>query len=89
MSGYGDVVIRGHDWADGYYQQIEVLQADPRILISGEFIDDVAIGTHPAVTLAGNVLTIRAANRTVIYRIVGHHPDRLNHPDTYIAEWPD
>lgn len=21
--------------------------------------------------------------------IVGRHPDQLNHPDTYIAEWPD
>lgn len=80
-----DVVIRGH-WPDG---TIEILEAPPRTLISGELLDDIALGASPHATLNGNVLTIRAANRTLVYRIVGHHPDPLNYPDTYVAEWPD
>ena len=82
---YGDVVIQGH-WPGG---TIEVIEAPPRALISGELLDELAICDSPYVTLDGNVLTIRAANRTLVYRIVGRHPDWLNHPDVYVIEWPD
>ena len=83
--GYGDVVLQRHYDPD----ELHVVEAAPRTLISGEMLDDIALGASPYASLDGNVLTIRATNRTVVYRIVGHHPDRLNRPDVYVAEWPD
>ena len=89
---YGDVIVRGLDWADdGRYRCIEILEAAPRTLVDDEVLNDIREGRNPwdHVTLDGDVLTIRGTNRTVVYRIVGHHPDWLNRPHTWVMEWPD
>ena len=88
---YGDVIIRGLDWADGRYRCIEILEAAPRTLIDDALLNDIRGGCNPSdhATLDGDILTIRATNRTVIYRIVGRHPDRLNHPHEWVMEWPN
>jgi len=52
-------------------------------------LDEIRNGASPHATLAGDVLTIHATNRTLIYRIVGRHPDRLNYPHAWVMEWPD
>jgi hypothetical protein len=83
--GYGDVVIRGHWPTDA----IEVLEAAPRTLISDQLLTEIRNGASPHATLDGDLLTIRAVNRTVVYRIIGRHPDWLNHPNTWVMEWPD
>ncbi len=85
MSTYGDVVIRVH-WPD---ETLEVIEAAPRALIDDEMLDEIRNGASPHATLAGDILTIHATNRTLIYRIVGRHPDRLNYPHAWVMEWPD
>jgi len=65
---------------------LEVLHADPRTLIAKVLLDEIrAGGAHPAVSLVGDVLTIRASNRTVIYRLGEYLPES----GCYRAEWPD
>lgn len=65
---------------------IRVDRADPRILISAEFIDEIRAGNHhPDVRLDGDLLHIDADNENVIYRIGDKHPTQ----DAYCAEWPD
>lgn len=59
--------------------------ADPRALISAELIDQVRIRGHLDVELAGDLLYLRGLNRTVIYRVLARHPQRL----AYCIEWPD
>jgi hypothetical protein len=88
-SAPGDIVLAEHD--DG---RIEVVNADPTIWISAQLVelahDD---GLHPAVTVrcepatcpTGDVWTIDAVNRRVVYR-VGEY---LEEPHCYRAEWPD
>jgi hypothetical protein len=76
--------------ADG---SIRIDRADPRILISGELLDQfpsshVQLDTaacRPGHGYVGAVLKINGINRTVIYRIVDMVP-RIN---GYIGEWPD
>lgn len=72
-------------------------RADPRVLISAEIIDEVASGrARPEATLdrlnftvpnghVGAALKIRAANRTVIYRLTDYLPSVHG----YVGEWPD
>jgi hypothetical protein len=86
---YGDVVYRALDWAAGRYRSIEIIEAAPRALIDDETLDEIRVGARPYATLDGGVLTIRATNRTLVYRIVGRHPDRINHPHEWVMEWPD
>jgi hypothetical protein len=67
-------------------REIHIDRADPRIQIADELLDEVRAGNHhPDVTLDGDLLKVRAVNRTVIYRIGVHIPDRQGHT----AEWPD
>lgn len=82
---------------------LRVLQAEPRVEITGQLIWEIENGNgHPDVSItqnprahhvaqhAGDVLTIRAENQTVVYRIepqsaVARHFER----DVWPAQWPD
>jgi hypothetical protein len=79
------------DW-DGNFNvmwtgnEFKILQADPRISITAESIDRFRGGYgHPAITLVGDVLTIRGTNRTVVYRLAEY----MLKQNYYRAEWPD
>jgi hypothetical protein len=66
--------------------RLRIERADPRIWISEELLNHL---DHPDVTLTGgDLLTIDAVNKRVIYRIdYGRsHPDL---PSVIYAEWPD
>jgi hypothetical protein len=83
MTSPGDLVLR--DERPG----LRVLQADPKILIGGEVLEELRAGRHhPDVTLDGDVLTINGINRKVIYRI-GEQRDGDFQRDQFPAEWPD
>jgi len=63
-----------------------VVEAAPRTLVSEEMLDQVRSGGgRPEVTLEGDMLKVRARNRTLIYRIGEYLPER----HAYVAEWPD
>jgi len=70
--------------------QFEIVEADPRITITDEFIDRVRQGYgHPNISLVDDVLTMRGTNRTVVYRLVEHVPAVGITQSHYRAEWPD
>jgi len=95
----GNERLAGRDWAlapkgechlrNDEYGRIYVDRADPRILISDELVEQWrtrhGLFCHPAVTLDGDAATIRAANRTVVYRLTEHVPEWR----AWTAEWPD
>ncbi len=64
--------------------RIRVIRADPRILVSRKLLEDID-RDHPWVMLADDVLTIRAENQTVVYRLGRCLPSM----GAYEAEWPD
>jgi len=67
---------------------VTVDHADPRILISTELLDAILQGDMPGevMTMHDDVVTIHAANRTVVYRLRRDVPT----PSTLVAaEWPD
>lgn len=75
--------------------RLHIDQADPRIMISAELVDQVMIGHHPHVALdwtgpvqlgpVGALLKIAGVNRQVLYRLTEWIPAVRG----YIAEWPD
>ncbi len=69
---------------------VEILRADPRILVDAVVLDDIALGRSPFVslfaTLTGPTVRFEGSNRTVVYRIVKYLGPEV---DAYIAEWPD
>jgi hypothetical protein len=78
--GYGacDVRMSG--------EQLIVDQADPRILVTREFLARaLREGTHPAVEITEGRIVIDAANRRVVYEI-GRW---LSAIDCYEAAWPE
>jgi hypothetical protein len=78
----GDCIITRH-WDDG---RLTVDQADPRVIVSVEFLEEVRRGKGaPEITIRDDVMRIEASNRTVIYRIGEKVPDMY----AYYAEWPD
>jgi hypothetical protein len=95
----GEVILRQHCDSHGEPESVEVLHADPRVLISGELLRQVHAGTpHERVPFAmvdkpevGGTLTIRATTGNLVYRLTEYEP--LHHgyrvPDTYVGEWPD
>jgi hypothetical protein len=98
-AGLGDVTLRSIYGDRGQVAAVEVLHADPRVLISGEVLRQIHDGKpeetvpfagadHPGV---GGVLRIHAVNRTLVYRIASDAPvaDGYEMPDAYIGEWPD
>lgn len=62
-----------------------VLHADPRIWISAELLAELRREAHPDVTLIGDVLTVNAVNRRVVYRL----GEYMREADCWLAEWPD
>lgn len=82
----GDLVFREERNAFTGKRDLYIEQADPRILISDYFVDAWRNGfLPPTVTLTGDVVTIQAVNRKVIYRL-GEHVAEWH---AYVAEWPD
>lgn len=95
----GEVVLTCLFDGSGTQTGIRVDRADPRILISGELLDETARDPGPPAwldttgcapppyraTYAGAVLRIEGVNRTVVYRVTGYVPAI----HAYIAEWPD
>jgi hypothetical protein len=66
-------------------EQLIVDQADPRILVTREFLTRaIREGTHPAVEVTEGRIVIDAANRRVVYEI-GRW---LSAIDCYEAAWP-
>jgi len=69
---------------------VTIVHADPYVHISAELLELIRAGNAaPWAQLNGDILTINATNRTVIYRIGGLI---LNGPVAglaYEAEWPD
>lgn len=57
--------------------RLRIDHADPLVLMSTELLDEIrGPNHHPDVELDGDLLTIRASNRTVIYRIGEYDPQR-------------
>jgi hypothetical protein len=79
---YGECRLTRIDDMDG--SRIEVIRADPRVLIDAAVLQDRERWL-PCATLVDGILRIEAANRTVIYRIGQYLPDH----DAWEAEWPD
>lgn len=83
--GYGNCVV-----SQAFDGTLVIERADPRILISAEFVNimrnlDRVDWLNPAVTLRDDVLTIDGNNQRVIYQI----GEDLVPPGYYVAEWPD
>jgi hypothetical protein len=67
-------------------EQLIVDQADPRILVTREFLTRaIREGTHPAVEVTEGRIVIDAANQRVVYEI-GRW---LSAIDCYEAAWPE
>jgi hypothetical protein len=67
-------------------EQLIVDHADPRILVTREFLATAAReGTHPAVEITPGRIVIAAANRRVVYEI-GRWLAAI---DCYEAAWPE
>lgn len=82
--GFGEcelLVRRGGFFED----ELFVVRADPRILVTAELLDEVARADSPLASLKDGVLTFNGVNQKVIYRI----GEYLMLPDCYVAEWPD
>lgn len=85
--------MNGHDVAIGECiatrledGRFRIEQADPRIMITAELLDEWRSGNAaPGVRLEGDLLYLNGVNRKVIYRIGEKVPNQL----AYYAEWPD
>jgi hypothetical protein len=64
--------------------EVRIDQADPRIRISTDFVDEWGRGASPSRFIPGDVLRIHAANRTVIYRV-----DEVAENGDLLVSWPD
>lgn len=66
--------------------QLHVTHADPRILVSAELAADIRAGQYlPGSRIDGDVLTVDAVNRRVVYVL----REYLFALDCWLAEWPD
>jgi hypothetical protein len=73
--------------------ELVIVRADPRILVTYEFLDEVRratdtfddLGSPSLATLKDDVLTLNGVNRKVIYRIGAFLPQK----GCWVAEWPD
>lgn len=100
-TSYGDVLLQGHYSDDGQCTSVEIVTADPRVLIDGKMLRRIHSGedelTVPFAEIdhvaVGGVFRIHAANRILVYRLTEYEPPfepggpRI--PDTYVGEWPD
>jgi hypothetical protein len=95
----GDVVLRAHYGDDGQPESVEVLEADPRVLIGGHLIREAHAGQPdervPFATVdkpeVGGVLRIDASNRRLVYVLTEYEPlvNGFRARDAYTGEWPD
>ena len=89
MSGdpFGEVVVSQRWDRDSREPIIEIQRADPTAALGGDLYRATrADGSlSRSLTIDGDVVTIKAANRTVIYRIESYDPYR----DLYLMRWPD
>lgn len=78
MDEPGKLVLSVHYASpDDSIGRLKVEHADPIALLATELLDEIRAGSHhPDVEIDGNQLTIRATNRTVVYRIGKCDPDR-------------
>jgi len=71
--------------------RLDVTQADPQARICADLLQEISVetvrGESQWATLDGDVLTIKADNRTVVYRI--DYTDWDMNDDSYLMEWPD
>lgn len=78
--GYGMLLIDNTE--DGLY----IKQADPRVLITCEMLDEFKKGNiHENAVFIDRILTINGINRKVVYKL-GKYNHSLN---AYDLEWPD
>jgi hypothetical protein len=66
--------------------RIVIKRADPYVRITAELLVEWQ-RPNEYVTVVDDVITLRADNRTVVYRLIPNDYDPRN--DTYGAEWPD
>jgi hypothetical protein len=75
----------------GLRDTLVVKRADPRVRIGADLLQEISVMTERNedrwTSLVDDVLTIRADNRTVVYRVDFTDYDAAD--DTYGAEWPD
>lgn len=91
--GYGECELLVRQSPTTFDDELVVVRADPRILVTAEFLDEIRrvtetfdeLGWPSLATLKDDVLILNGVNQKVIYRI-GEH---LAQPDCYVAEWPD
>lgn len=91
MPSPGETMMVGDLWLtrineEGDDVAVVIDHADPLVLINDELLQWWRNGnTAPALTISGDVLTIKARNQTVVYRLTG---ERDSYGSWY-AEWPD
>jgi len=95
----GECVVRQLLDDAGAVTGLEVLRAAPVVLISPELLDQLVDPPSPGwgafASFDGDVLRIRAVNRTVVYRVIGWHPagERPPGPGVEVPSltgyWPD
>ena len=91
--GFGECELLVRQSQRTFDDELVVVRADPRILVTAEFLDQIRrttenfdeLGWPSFATLRDDILTLNGVNQKVIYRI-GEH---LMEPDCYVAEWPD
>lgn len=89
---YGEFLVSSLYDSEGH-KYVHIDRADPCVLITAEFVDEVAdhpsewawLDTAGCETFMGAVLHLVGINRTVIYRLTGWEPHRW----LYTAQWPD
>ena len=88
MNGYGECRLTSLHDACGSLERLRIDQADPRVLIAREVLEQMPSPDPdwplPA-TFDGETVRIRGENRSVIYRVGRYLPEL----GCYEAEWPD
>lgn len=67
----------------GEVVDVEVIRADPCILISGRAVRGLVM--PPFATVTDDVFTLRSPSTTLVYRLVDYDPTL----DVWLGQWPD
>jgi hypothetical protein len=59
--------------------RVDINRADPRVVISAPIVDAARSGASPWMSMDGDVLHIRASNRTVAYRLGEYEHGRFGY----------
>lgn len=65
--------------------RVRIVRADPIILITDQFLERHGHYDRPGVSYDGDLLVVRAVNRTVIYRRREYLADQR----VWVFSWPD